>query len=96
MKPKFALVQWIGGDYDKTYTAGVPVDWILDFDINTFNPEKETEDHYYNIEWRKSNSGKIPKCGWKFYDAKVIRVSRKCSFHNSDFQNLHDRDCSDF
>lgn len=36
-KPMLALVQWIGGVYDKTYTPGVVVDWILDFDPLTFD-----------------------------------------------------------
>ncbi|KAH0533811.1 hypothetical protein KQX54_001884 [Cotesia glomerata] len=74
MKPKLALIQWIGGKYDQTYTAGVPVDWILDFDANTFDPTNEDES--FVVEWRESKTGKIPKRGWKFYDAKVIRVSR--------------------
>lgn len=72
MKPKFALVQWVGGDYDQTHTAGIPIEWIFDFDVNIFNPEEEPEDHSYIIEWRKSKSGKIPKHGWKYYDAKVV------------------------
>lgn len=77
MKQQFALVQWLGGKYNKTYTPGVPVEWILDFDPKTFDPTKEPEDHSYVVQWRESKSGKMPKCGWKFYDAKIIRVSRK-------------------
>ncbi|XP_074114147.1 uncharacterized protein LOC141537201 [Cotesia typhae] len=75
MKKKFALVQWIGGDYDKTYTPGVPVEWILDFNLEKFDPAEEPEDQSYIVQWRESKTGKIPKCGWKYYDAKIVRVS---------------------
>lgn len=77
MKQKLALVQWIGGKYDKTYTPGVPVDWILDFNPKKFDPAKEPEDHSYVVQWRENKSGKVSKCGWNFYDAKIIRVSSK-------------------
>ncbi|CAG5093199.1 Protein of unknown function [Cotesia congregata] len=60
---------------DKTYTAGVPANWILDFNAETFNPITEDDDQSYVAQWRESKSGKIPKRGWKFYDAKVIKVS---------------------
>lgn len=80
MKPKFALVQWIGGEYDATYTAGIPSEWIMDFDVNKFDPKTEPEDHSYVVEWRESKSSRMPKRGWRYYDAKVVQVSRKCTF----------------
>ncbi|KAH0557476.1 hypothetical protein KQX54_011122 [Cotesia glomerata] len=72
--PLLALVQWIGGEYDLTYTAGVPVDWIFDFDPSTF--ESVDEDVSYVIEWRESSKNKKPKKGWKCFDARVVMVSR--------------------
>ncbi|KAH0559114.1 hypothetical protein KQX54_001189 [Cotesia glomerata] len=73
-KPMLALLQWIGGEYDQSYTAGVPITWILDFDSETFDPcDMDTS---YVVEWQESKKGSKPKKGWKCYDARVIKISR--------------------
>ncbi|CAG5071783.1 Protein of unknown function [Cotesia congregata] len=72
-KPMLALVQWIGGDYDKTYTPGVPVDWIFDFDLLTFDPTNEDES--YVIEWRESKKNNKLTQSWKYFDARVVKTS---------------------
>ncbi|XP_074110872.1 uncharacterized protein LOC141535032 isoform X2 [Cotesia typhae] len=88
MKPKFALVQWIRGEYDATYTAGIPVEWIMDFDVNKFDPKTEPEDHSYVVQWRESKSGRMPKRGWRYYDAKVVQVSRRIKSLENQIQIL--------
>ncbi|CAG5093132.1 Protein of unknown function, partial [Cotesia congregata] len=75
-QPLLALLQWVGGDYDQTYTAGVPVDWIIDFNPETFDPENEDQDISYLVEWREMKKNKKPKKGWEVYDARVIKISR--------------------
>ncbi|KAH0549717.1 hypothetical protein KQX54_012993 [Cotesia glomerata] len=68
-KNLFALIKWVRGTYDKTCTAGVPVEWIFDFDPKTFNPN---DNESYVIEWR---DGKKSKNGWTHSDAQVLQIS---------------------
>lgn len=77
-KNLFALVKWVGGTYDKTCTAGVPVEWIFDFDPKAFNPNDD-DDESYVIEWR---DGKQPKNGWTHFDAQVLQISGKCGYNS--------------
>lgn len=77
-KKIFALVKWIGGAFDNTFTPAVPVEWIKDFDPQNFMPEDEDEDLSYVVEWRENKKGRKPKSGWKCYDAQIIAIS--CEF----------------
>lgn len=71
-KQLYALVQWIGGNHDKTYTPGIPIEWIMDFDLQRYLTEKENLEESYIVQWRRGNIET-----WKNYDAYVIEVSRK-------------------
>ncbi|CAG5075423.1 Protein of unknown function [Cotesia congregata] len=69
----FALLRWVGGEYRGTYTSDVPVEWIKDFDVESFDSENEDPDLSYVVEWRVKN--KMPKKGWPCADAQVVAVS---------------------
>lgn len=72
-KKYFALTKWIGGSDDKKYTVGVPVDWIINFDIDEYQKDNHDPAESYVVEWR--DTPKPPKGGWKCYDCHVILVS---------------------
>lgn len=74
-KPILALLQWIGGEFDGALTVGVPIDWVLNFDHDTFDPDDE--DNSYVVEWRETKNNKKPKKGYNLYDARVLKISRK-------------------
>ncbi|KAH0546662.1 hypothetical protein KQX54_013187 [Cotesia glomerata] len=68
----YALVKWIGGPDDGLYTAGVPVAWIKDLNIATF--ENEDPDTSYVVEWRRVRKPSTNE--WNHFDAQVIEVSK--------------------
>ncbi|XP_008546284.2 uncharacterized protein LOC103570352 [Microplitis demolitor] len=72
-KQLYALVQWVGRNHDKTYTPSIPIEWIMDFDLQRYLTEKENLEESYIVLWRQ---GKIET--WKNYDAYVIEVSHSC------------------
>lgn len=75
-----ALVKWLSGKDKGKFTAGVPVDWLRDFDKATWlsNKEKDEEESYI-CEWRDAK--KEPAGGWDVHDAQVIEVSGKYSLY---------------
>lgn len=68
----YALVRWIGGEDDKNYTPGIPIDWIKGFNVNDLKSKGFDESASYVVEWHTS---KKPPGGWLVYDAYVIEVS---------------------
>lgn len=68
-----ALVKWIGGKFDRTYTPDVLIEWISDFDLNTF--DQDDEDISYIVEWREKTQTNHP-----VYDVKIIIVSGICTY----------------
>ncbi|KAH0546535.1 uncharacterized protein LOC123273769 [Cotesia glomerata] len=81
LKKIFALVQWVGGKFDKTYTPGIPIEWIRDFDVKNFSPLEDEET--YLIEWRH-NKPIRPKNGWKIFDARVLKISHNIKALNNE------------
>lgn len=75
MVQTFALVKWLGGVDHGKYTANVPIEWIKDFDLDTFSEEEAAEDSdiSYVIEWREGR--KKPRGGWKVFDGYVKAVN---------------------
>lgn len=69
----YALVKWIGGPDDRLYSAGVPVAWIKDLNIATFDLENEDPDTSYVVEWRRGRKSSTNE--WNHFDAQVIEVS---------------------
>ncbi|KAF7997441.1 hypothetical protein HCN44_006012 [Aphidius gifuensis] len=70
-KKYYALIKWIE---DKSYTEGIPIEWIKDFDRDKFLSGEDTSESYI-VEWRESK--KEPELGWPVYDAYVIMISDK-------------------
>lgn len=35
-KKLFALVKWVGGEDDRNYTVGVPIEWIKSFNYDEY------------------------------------------------------------
>ena len=81
-KKYLALVKWIGGVDDKKYTSGVPVEFIKNFNLDSYFNDDFDPSESYVVEWRESS--KVPKGGWKCYDCHVIAVSGK-SFQSLTF-----------
>lgn len=73
MKQLLALLQWIGGTYNQTFTPGVPIDWIKDFNLEEWKIDRHDPDLSYVIEWKEK---KKPKSGgWPCYDARIVAIS---------------------
>lgn len=75
-KPLFALIKWVTGADAGSFTAGISVDWIRDFNAKQFDSDNVNPKKIYAIEWRNSTKGPPPG-GWKLYDGQVIGVSSK-------------------
>ena len=73
MTKLFALLKWVSGEDKGKYTAGIPIEWIQDFNYETYQDETPDPDYSYVIEWRDTR--KKPKGGWKCYDAVVVTVN---------------------
>lgn len=50
MKRKLLLLRWSGGDYENTYTAGIPGEWIRDFNYNEWGDNDVASTSSYIIE----------------------------------------------
>lgn len=75
-KGYMALVKWVGGKFDNTYTSGIPIDWIENFDRKKFT--HDAHDKAYDLEWRV---GKLNK--WKKHRVNVILISGiETALHN--------------
>ncbi|CAG5100594.1 Protein of unknown function [Cotesia congregata] len=77
----FALLRWVGGEY-----RDVPVEWIKDFNVESFDSENEDPDLSYVVEWRVKN--KMPKKGWPCADAQVVAVSEDKSKLQQKLQSI--------
>ena len=44
-KKLLALVKWVGGDDDRKYTVGVPVEWIKSFNYEEYQLSARGEGH---------------------------------------------------
>ncbi|XP_044004181.1 uncharacterized protein LOC122849527 [Aphidius gifuensis] len=72
-KAYLALVKWVGGKYKDSFTPGVPVSWIENFDRKKFdNYNKDNDEIIYTVEWKEK---KI----FKKYKVNVIMISDKMS-----------------
>ncbi len=69
---QYALVKWLSGENEGTYTHNVPMEWIRDFD-----PVKDVcFEESYIVEWRRPP---MPRAGWDVYDCEVLEVSGECT-----------------
>jgi hypothetical protein len=69
----YALVKWIGGTDDKTYTSGIPTDWIIGFKSADYMNDDHDVTESYVVEWRDTK--RKPSGGWKCYDCHIVLVS---------------------
>lgn len=81
---KFALIKWLTGDEQGTFTPGVPLDWIVRFEEKKYLTEPAGTT--YVVEWR---SGRKPKGGWNCYDVVIVAISGIFSNSNSSIAKLH-------
>lgn len=65
----------MGGADDGSYTPGVDIAWIKNFDYNEFEKSNgnDVDDISYVVEWRDQSNE--PLGGWNVYDGLVIAVS---------------------
>lgn len=76
-----AFVKWVGDGDDKTYTCGINVDHIKNFNYEKFQSDEEDPDKIYVVEWH--DSPKEPLGGWFCYNAKIIAVSGNTLLQNA-------------
>jgi hypothetical protein len=63
---RFALVKWLDGVHEGTFTHNLDLSWILDFDGEPPYPDSVA------VEWLQ---GAKPRHGWHVYNATVMDVS---------------------
>lgn len=66
----WALVKWLE---DKTYTVGIDINHIKNFNYEKFINENEDPCKVYVVEWH--DAVKEPLGGWLCYNALIIAVS---------------------
>lgn len=75
MKQLYALVEWLVPA--KTYTAGILIEWVRDYDIKKYKETLivDSEESYF-IEWRDGKKKRSQK-GWPVYDGIIRAISSK-------------------
>ncbi|XP_044582941.1 uncharacterized protein LOC123263959 [Cotesia glomerata] len=85
-KKYWALVKWVGGVDDKTYTVGIDTQHIKNFNYEEFTSEEEDPEKIYVIEWH--DQSKEPPGDWICYQARVIAVSNSRNVLNKKLKAL--------